>query len=313
MSNNRKKLKEIKISFAGLDNAGKTSALIALRQKYNFHEKVEKLKPTIKIDYSSFTFMNQYSINMWDMGGQEKYRSIYINNPVYFTGTDYLYFLIDIQDELKFRISVDYLSELLDIFRTMNYNNEIIVCFHKYDPRFKDDEDFIDRTKMIKQLILNKNSDINFVFFNTSVYDISSISKAISYSLNQLLNLESINAKFRDLIKKDNCHHAILYTNSGLIIADYYSEVMGAWEFQKQISSKMNENLEFFQRLTDEEVQIDERLTFSDNIAQYVKKYQLQKENGPLTLYVEVSTPADNLKEIKAELGNMQSHLETII
>ena len=94
------KLDEIKIVFAGLDNAGKTSFLIALRQKYNFHERVKKLKPTIKIDYSSFNFLNRHTINFWDMGGQAKYRKIYVNNPIYFTSTDYLYFLIDVQDEL---------------------------------------------------------------------------------------------------------------------------------------------------------------------------------------------------------------------
>ncbi|MFW9952338.1 MAG: ADP-ribosylation factor-like protein, partial [Candidatus Thorarchaeota archaeon] len=42
---------EYKIVIAGLDNAGKTSALIALRMKYNFYERVKYLKPTIKIDY----------------------------------------------------------------------------------------------------------------------------------------------------------------------------------------------------------------------------------------------------------------------
>ncbi|MFO8019437.1 MAG: ADP-ribosylation factor-like protein [Promethearchaeia archaeon] len=313
MSHRVKNLKEVKIIFAGLDNAGKTSALIALRQKYNFHEKVKNLKPTIKIDYSSFTFVNRYSINLWDMGGQGKYRSIYVNNPVYFSGTDYLYFLIDIQDEFKFRTSVDYLSELLKIFRELDYENEIIICFHKYDPKFKGSQEFRERTKMIKELILKRNPDIQFVFFNTSVYDISSISKAVSYSLNQLLDVSSINAKLRDLTQNYGCHHAILYTNAGLIIADNYSEVMDPWEFQKQISSKMNENLEFFQRLTDEDVGIDERLICSDNTAQYVKKYTIEKEHGSIILYLEVSTYSDNLKPIKAELDKIQSHLETII
>ena len=56
MTNNSIKMEDIKIVIAGLDNAGKTSALIALRKKYNFYEKVKNLKPTIKIDYN-FLFL----------------------------------------------------------------------------------------------------------------------------------------------------------------------------------------------------------------------------------------------------------------
>ena len=136
MANNSKKMEDIKLVIAGLDNAGKTSALIALRKKYNFIEKVKNLKPTIKIDYNSFDFMNHWTINMWDMGGQAKYRKIYVNNPIYFTETNYIYYLIDIQDELKIEESIRYLHELLDIYRSMDYSNEIIICFNKYDPKY---------------------------------------------------------------------------------------------------------------------------------------------------------------------------------
>ena len=49
MTVDSRKSKEFKLVIAVLDNAGKTSALIALRQKYNFYERVKNLKPTIKI------------------------------------------------------------------------------------------------------------------------------------------------------------------------------------------------------------------------------------------------------------------------
>ena len=84
MTDNPRTSKEFKIVIAGLDNAGKTSALIALRQKYNFYERVKLLKPTIKIEFSSFPFFDRYMINFWDMGGQAKYRKIYLNNSIYF-------------------------------------------------------------------------------------------------------------------------------------------------------------------------------------------------------------------------------------
>ncbi|MFX1394800.1 MAG: ADP-ribosylation factor-like protein, partial [Promethearchaeota archaeon] len=235
------KREEIKLVIAGLDNAGKTSFLIALRKKYNFYEKIKDLKPTIKIDYSSFDFMN-WTINFWDMGGQSKYRKIYINNPIYFTDSNYLYYFIDIQDELRIEESIKYLHELLKIYRDMDYSNEIIVCFHKFDPKFKNNDEFFDRIEMVKNLVLVQNKDIRFHFFETSYYDISSLSKAISYSLNKLLNLETINSKMEKIVEEFGCNYAILYTNSGLIISDYYKETMDTRVFEESISNKINED-----------------------------------------------------------------------
>ena len=57
MTNAQDKLKNLKVVIAGLDNAGKTSCLIALKQKYNFHEEVKNLKPTVRIEYSSLNFL----------------------------------------------------------------------------------------------------------------------------------------------------------------------------------------------------------------------------------------------------------------
>ncbi|MFX1256453.1 MAG: ADP-ribosylation factor-like protein [Promethearchaeota archaeon] len=306
-------MEDIKLVIAGLDNAGKTSFLIALRQKYNFHEIVKNLKPTIKIDYNSFNFLNHWTINLWDMGGQAKYRTIYINNTIYFAETNYLYYFIDIQDELKFEESISYLYELLNIYRDMEYSNEIIICFHKYDPKFKKNEDFSERVKMIKKLILNKNNDMQFQFFETSFYDISSLSKAISYSLNKLLNLGAINSKLESIVKDFNCNFVILYTDAGLIISDSYKESMDTMDprdFQEIISSKISDNLEFFQRLADNEVNIDERLTLHSDTMEYVKKYNVEFEERINVFYLSISVPLDKIKEMKAELEKIQNLLK---
>jgi len=99
MATSKNKLKKLVI--AGLDNAGKTSFLIVLRHKYNFRELVENLKPTIKIEYTSFNYLNNWEKSFWDMGGQEQYRTLYLEDPVYFEDTDFFYFFIDIQDNVS--------------------------------------------------------------------------------------------------------------------------------------------------------------------------------------------------------------------
>ncbi len=80
MTNTQSNLKNIKFVLAGLDNAGKTSFLIALQQKYNFHDEVKNLNPTVRIEYSTLNFLNRWEIDFWDMGGQENYREHYLNN-----------------------------------------------------------------------------------------------------------------------------------------------------------------------------------------------------------------------------------------
>jgi len=62
-----------KIVVTGLDNAGKTSLLIALEKKFAYESDLKKLKPTVRINRDNFTFLNQ-KIVRWDFGGQEKYR-----------------------------------------------------------------------------------------------------------------------------------------------------------------------------------------------------------------------------------------------
>lgn len=313
MIHNSNNIKEIKIVIAGLDNAGKTSFLIALRQKYNFYETVKTLKPTIKIDYSSFDFI-EFSVNFWDMGGQRKYREIYVNNPIYFTDTNYLYYFVDIQDEIKIEESINYLQDLIKIYRDMKYDNEILICFHKYDPKFKENKDFKNRVEMIKNLILNQNKDMKFQFFETTYYDISSLSKAISYSLNKLLNLELINKKTEKIVKDYGCNYAILYTNTGLIISDYYSEsyeIMDSKNFEESISDKINDNLEFFQKLSDNQVNIDERLSLVKDNIEYVKKIKVEMEKGSIKFYLGVSVPIKKIEKIKIEVDSFKNDLKS--
>jgi len=304
------KSKDYKLVIAGLDNAGKTSSLIALRQKYNFYEKVKKLKPTIKVDYSTFKFLDK-NIFFWDMGGQEKYRKIYVNDPIYFSETDYLYFIIDIQDELKFEEAVKYLHAILDIYRDLEYSNEIVVCFDKYDPKFKQNKEFIDRVEMIKNLILKQNKDMKFKFFNMSYYDIALISKAFSYSLNKFLNLEHINNDLKQIVDIIGCNHAILYTNTGIIISDHYKEIMDSRDFDEIISTKISDDLEFFQRLNDDNVEIDDRLTISQDAADYVKRYSILLDNENHFFYLGINTPLDKLNEIKLKLAEFKNILES--
>ncbi|MHA1240514.1 MAG: hypothetical protein ACTSQU_06935 [Promethearchaeota archaeon] len=154
-----------------------------------------------------------------------------------------------------------------------------------------------------------QNNDIKFKFFNTSLYDISSISQAISYSLNTVLHLKEIGAVLNRFVNKYRCSYAILYTDTGLIISDHYMEAMDAREFEEKIRNKLNDDLEFFQRIKDERVDISDRTVFSNAQTYYVRKFLVEIKNVENVFYVGISTPHNNFSAIKNELNDFQSVL----
>jgi len=305
-------LKEIKIAFTGLDNAGKTSFLIALRRKYNFYEFVKELLPTKLIEFNSFNFLNLFAINIWDMGGQEKYRQLYVKNLVYFEATDFLYYIIDIQDESRFEASLAYLKKLLTIYYDMEYSNEIIVCFSKFDPNLRQNEEMIKRRETLKKEILNQNKDIKFKFFDTTYFDISTLSRAMSFSLNKLLNLNGLHSYVQNLGKQMESNYIILYDNTGMIIADYYHDITDTRDFEQKISSKISEDLEFFQSLENDNSEFSERTSFFNDQKEYVKKFKINSEGGDNIFFLGLTTNKYEHFQIRKEYEKFQEELKKV-
>ncbi|TXT59916.1 MAG: putative Small Arf-related GTPase [Promethearchaeota archaeon] len=301
-------MEQFKIIIAGLDNAGKTSSLIALRQKYNFYEMVKNLRPTIKIEYSSFNFLNKWDVLVWDMGGQSKYRKIYLGKPAYFIDTNFMYYFIDIQDEERISQSINYLNELLKIYQDLEYENEIIICLHKYDPKLRRDGTILKRIQEVKKLI-KQNEDFKFKFYRTSIYDISSISKAISFSLNTLVDLTPIHLSLQNFMRQFNGNHIVLYTDDGIILGDYYREVLDTIEYKEKISNKINEDLILIQKLKDKHVEFTERLTNFKDSLEYLKKYEIENN----TFYLKINTPDLENEKIQLMKRNFKEFEKDLI
>ncbi|MBN1801397.1 MAG: 50S ribosome-binding GTPase [Candidatus Lokiarchaeota archaeon] len=302
-------MKELKIAFAGLDNAGKTSFLIALRKKYNFQEFVKELLPTKLIEFNAFNFLNQYNVNIWDMGGQEKYRQLYVKNLVYFEETDFLYYIIDIQDESKFENTLDYLKKILAIYKDLEYNKEVIICFSKFDPKIKNDSVIQTRKHELIKLIREKNPELRFKFFETSYYDIASLSVAMSYSLNQTIKINALHEYIQSLGKKFQCQYVILYSETGLIISDYYGEIFDTKDFEERISIKMSDDLRFFQELIDNKQDFSERTSFFNDQKEFVKKFLIDTPRGKISFYLGLASNELKQIEVRREFNNFEKEL----
>ncbi len=124
-----------KIGFLGLDNAGKTSIITAITERFGFEDEIAKLIPTRRVDRDTFKFLGIEFIRM-DFGGQEFYREDYLKKPGKFLGgMDLIYYVIDAQDYKRYIESLDYLDQILIFFKEEQMYPRIAVLFHKFDPQ----------------------------------------------------------------------------------------------------------------------------------------------------------------------------------
>ncbi len=208
-----------KILLVGLDFAGKTSILKVLNQKYNL---LDRIKPTTGVERETITFL-EIPIIAWDLGGQEKYRNEYLSDLRIFAETDSVFYVVDAFNAARFELSLQYFISVLIIFESLGINPKIALCLHKIDPNVRNDLRTQDLIKQAKELFLKHSRGHEISIFITSIFDVKSIIRAFSDTLQQLLTilkpfrqiLESIVAQF----KLDG---AILFDENLLILGEFY-------------------------------------------------------------------------------------------
>ncbi len=142
-----------KIIILGLANSGKTSIALSMKNVTDLIS-FTSLQPTRGIEISEFE-KESIEFLIWDFGGQEKYREQYKENlNKYISKTSEIIYVIDIQDENLFFISVVFLREILNILKTAGLFFELSIYFHKFDDNFKPDEEKVkELLKIIKEEI----------------------------------------------------------------------------------------------------------------------------------------------------------------
>ncbi len=122
--------RNLKIVFAGLDNSGKTSMILGLEKKYS--KLAGGVQPT-KGDSRSQSSIMGLTISIWDLGGQESYRTKYVKDAaeLYLFDIDLLFYLIDVRDKKRFEESVVYYKQILQVLAKFEQNPPVIICLHK--------------------------------------------------------------------------------------------------------------------------------------------------------------------------------------
>lgn len=169
-----------KILFTGLADGGKTSILLLLDKKFSL---LPTVKPTIKAKRTFYTnSLLGIQVTRWDLGGQKLYRKIYINEKSkYFSETQTIFYVIDIQSQDKFEEVLIYLKDIINIVSENHIENfQLLILLHKYDPDIKDRYDIIENKIFLESEITNIIGNLKHTIYRTSIYDVATLLKAFS-------------------------------------------------------------------------------------------------------------------------------------
>jgi len=161
-----------KMSFFGLDNAGKTAIIKTLQQNPHLKE-IMNLSPTKGINRINF---NEFNTNylIYDMGGQEKYRLEYIKGAErYFINNSIIIFVIDIQTPQLYETALLYLKDIFDINKSLKENPEYLFIIHKVDPNLKYNPEIRKNIKTLKKQLLDliKDEKITYEIITYSIFN----------------------------------------------------------------------------------------------------------------------------------------------
>lgn len=163
-----------KVVLVGLSNAGKTSILKALQNNLNL-DLFGKIPATKGVNRESFGGEDSNLI-VWDMGGQDDYRTEYLQNAEkYFLDIELMIFVMDVQDSKNFDKALDYLKDILKSLDFLKETPGFIVLLHKFDPDISDDPKIIESVQGLKTKLEET--------FEKSTFDLEIIESSIYNSL----------------------------------------------------------------------------------------------------------------------------------
>jgi hypothetical protein len=181
------------------------------------------LLPTRKIARDAFKFLGIEFIRM-DFGGQSQYREEYLKNPTkYISGTDLIFYVIDVQDFDRYVETIDYLDKILIYLKEEQEYPPLAILLHKFDPQLVKDKEINSRALTIKQALTRYSNDFDIFFFETSIYDVKSIMDTFSSGLSLLFDkIEIVSQLLAEISKNYDTLLIALFDSMGITIGEYY-------------------------------------------------------------------------------------------
>ncbi|MHA1681707.1 MAG: ADP-ribosylation factor-like protein [Promethearchaeota archaeon] len=210
-----------KLLLVGLDYAGKTSVLSVLKHDYSL---INDLLPTKGAQRDGVEFFG-IPIISWDLGGQALYRKDYMDDKkskLYFSETDVVFYVIDVQDAKRYDEAVDYYKQMLQVYQNLGETPTIIVLFNKLDPDLHDEKDFLEKIARLQVEIadLSTEFDLAPMFVNTSIHDKNSVFVAFSLGIRNISQTaQLVSSLLEEYGVKANGKSAVLLSSEGEVFA----------------------------------------------------------------------------------------------
>ena len=165
-----------KVLLFGLANSGKTSIAYTMKNITDLNS-FTSLMPTRGIEISEFS-EGDTEFLIWDFGGQEKYRKRHKENlNKYILETSEMIYVIDIQDENVYFISVVFLRELLNVLKIAGYSFDLSIYFHKFDDNFTPNEEKV--TELVNIIKEEMPEEFPYKIYHTKIQALFDRSPAI--------------------------------------------------------------------------------------------------------------------------------------
>jgi len=213
---------QLKILFAGLDGAGKTSFLLGVKKKYSEIIKVLPTKGIARSDEKLFEEQNS-KISIWDLAGQKRYLERFLQESrLYLYNVDVLFYFIDIQDEERIKESLDLYFKIIELMKQLDEAPPIVICLNKYDPDLKESKKIKKGIKKVVQEIEKGTQGFFIKIFETSIFNHWSLISAYSYGLSQLSpNKELFKNQLKLFAKSIDSDAILLLSENGIILSTY--------------------------------------------------------------------------------------------
>ncbi|EAL50844.1 GTP-binding protein, putative [Entamoeba histolytica HM-1:IMSS-B] len=212
-----------KVLLMGRSGSGKTSMRTILFSNY-LPTQTRQLQVTIDVNHSQISFLGNYTLNLWDCGGQKQFMDMYLGaqKSQTFKKVEALIYVFDVTSE-TFDKDIQEYRAVLERLYEYSPDAKLFTLIHKMDVFEEDEKDYQYLQKEGKIKLVSK--PFRVVSYPTSIYDdtLYSAWSAITYSLIPMITeVEDKLNSFCNFIEADEI---VVYEASSLLVISYSSRV----------------------------------------------------------------------------------------
>ncbi|MFX0012632.1 MAG: hypothetical protein ACFE9R_20135, partial [Candidatus Hermodarchaeota archaeon] len=220
----------------------------------------------------------------------------------------------DVQDKDRFLISINYLSLILLQFKNHRKNVPIIITFHKFDPDIHNNDDILSNVKLLKEIITKKNPYFNVLYQQTSIYDIISIIQLVSYGLSVFdESFYILSDLLEEYLKEFCCKSLIIFDKNGIIISEFYNDIIEPETYVKFIESIKN-HIFLLKRMQEESYELESNLSLIGNgLLSYLHKIGIGNQSFFISVVIQEHFKETFLEKFSDFLVDVKNLLEPLI